>query len=187
MRNTLIAAASALALAACGQQADTDVAGTETITEQQAGVGAEQSAQMTDAQFVQTVANSNAFEIQSSELAAQRAARQDVKQFAQRMVQDHTSATQQLQQLAASSNLPTPTPQLSSDMSSRLDRLRGLTGEEFDDAYLDAQVAAHEEAVRTFESYVANAPAGQLRDWASSTLPSLRTHLSQVQNLENAT
>jgi putative membrane protein len=185
MKRTLLAAVAAMALAACGQQTDTDVAGTETTTEQAAADS--QAAQVSDAQFVQTVANSDAFEIQSSELAAQRAARQDVKEFAAMMVRDHTATSQELRQLASQLNLTAPTPQLDAAMSSRIDSLRGQSGEAFDDAYLDAQVNAHEQAVNAFENYVSNAPAGPLRDWANTTLPKLRTHLTQVQNLENAT
>lgn len=183
MKNTLIVAASAFALAACGQQVTTETAETQTPAEQQTT----QTTQVSDAEFVQTVANSDAFEIQSSELAAQRAARQDVKDFASLMVREHTATTQELTQLASQLNMTAPTPQLDAGMSGRIDSLRGMTGESFDDAYLDAQVSAHEQAVNAFENYIANAPAGPLRDWASNTLPKLRTHLTQVQNLENAT
>lgn len=184
MKRTLIVAASAIALAACGQQATTETAETQTPTAEQEMT---QTAQVSDAEFIQTVANSDAFEIQSSELAAQRAARQDVKDFASMMVRDHRQTTQELTQLASQLNLTAPTPQLDSSMSGRVDSLRGQNGEAFDDAYLDAQVSAHEQAVNAFENYIANAPAGPLRDWASNTLPKLRTHLTQVQNLENAT
>lgn len=183
MTRKLVVALGALALAACGQQT------TETTTETQTAEtpGTEQTAQMTDADFVSTVAASDAFEIQSSELAAQRAARQDVKDFAGRMVTEHRATTQELTQLASQLNMTAPTPALSSAMQGRIDSLRGQSGEAFDDAYLDAQVNAHEEAVRAFETYLASAQPGPLRDWANNTLPKLRTHLSQVQNLENAT
>lgn len=180
MTRYLLIAASALALTACGQQATTETAETP-----EAPVAMQ--AMMSAGDFIQTVAASDAFEIQSSELAAQRGARQDVKDLAAQMVTAHRQTTQQLTQLTSANSLPAPTPQLNATQQTSLDNLRNQTGEAFDDAYLDAQVAAHENAVRTFEEYAASGEAGPLRDWAQSTLPNLREHLQMAQGLENAT
>src|SRR5690606_12622438 len=166
----LMLAANALALAACGQQATTDAP--ETTTSE--GPAQTEVAAMSDAEFAQQVANSDAFEIQSSELAATRAQRQDVKDFAAMMVADHRTTTQQLTSLAPQANVAPPSPQLDAAKQGRIDALQGQSGEAFDDAYLDAQVAAHQEAVSLFERYVASAAAGPLRDWANTTLPKLR-------------
>jgi putative membrane protein len=182
MKRTFLIAASALALVACGQQATTETAETPQ-TEQPAA----QQAAMSAAEFVQTAAASDAFEIQSSELAAQRGARQDVKDFASQMVTAHRQTTQELTQLTSTNNMPAPTPQLNATQQSSLDNLRDKSGEAFDDAYLDAQVAAHENAVRAFEQFATNGETGALRDWAQRTLPNLRQHLQHVQGLENAT
>lgn len=181
MKRYFLMAASAWALAACGQQATTETA--ETPAEQPAT----QQAGMSSTEFVQTVAASDAFEIQSSELAAQRAARQDLKDFAAQMVTAHRQTTQELTQLTSANNLPAPTPQLNATQQTSLNNLRDQNGQAFDDAYLDAQVAAHENAVRTFEQYASGGEAGPLRDWAQRTLPNLRQHLQHVQGLENAT
>lgn len=183
MTKHVILALGAFALAACGQQTTTETRN-ETQTTEQTQPAAQT---VSDADFAQRVANSDAFEIQSSELAAQRAQRQEVKDFAAMMVRDHTQTTQELSALAPQVNLTPPTPQLDAQKQGQVDSLRSQSGEAFDDAYLDAQVAAHEEAVRLFESYIAGAQPGPLRDWANTTLPKLRTHLQQVQQLENAT
>jgi putative membrane protein len=181
IRYVLIACA-ATALTACGQQ-------TTATTEPDAPPPAAAPAvnAMSAADFVQTVANSDAFEIQSSGLASSRAARQEVKDFAATMVRDHTLTTQQLTALAPQINLSAPTPQLDAAKQGQIEALRGQTGAAFDDAYLDAQVAAHTEAVRLFEEFAANGEPGPLRDWANTTLPKLREHLTHVQGLENAT
>jgi putative membrane protein len=142
---------------------------------------------MSEAAFMQAVANADAFEIQSSELAAARAARPEVKELAQMMMRDHRATTSELAALAVRISLTPPSPQLDAAQNASLALLRSKNGAAFDDAYLDAQVEAHENAVRTFESYVAGAQAGPLRDWASITLPRLRAHLSSMQALENAT
>jgi putative membrane protein len=178
----LLIACAATALTACGQQ-------TTATTEPDAPAPAAAPAlnAMSAADFVQTVANSDAFELQSSGLAGSRAARQDVKDFAATMVRDHTLTTQQLTALAPQINLPAPTPQLDAAKQDQIEALRGQNGAAFDDAYLDAQVAAHTDAVRLFEDFSANGEPGPLRDWANTTLPKLREHLTHVQDLENAT
>lgn len=180
MKRYLVLAASALALAACGQQATTETSETEQPP-------AVQQATMSAADFVQTVAASDAFEIQSSELAAQRGARQDVKDLATQMVTAHRQTTQELTQLTTANSMPAPTPQLNATQQTSLDNLRNQSGQSFDDAYLDAQVAAHENAVRTFEEFASAGEAGPVRDWAQRTLPTLREHLQHAQGLENAT
>jgi putative membrane protein len=177
MKRRLLIAACALALAACGQQATTET------PEPPAALQTAMSA----ADFIQVVATSDAFEIQSSELAVQRSARQDVKDLASMMATAHRQTTQELTQLTSANNLPAPTPQLDATQQASLDNLRNRSGEAFDDAYLDAQVAAHEDAVRTFEEYAASGEAGPLRDWAQQTLPNLRQHLERAQGLEDAT
>jgi putative membrane protein len=184
MIRSVLLAASVLALASCGQQA----AKTETAEAPAAEApAAPAAAAMTDADFVQAVATSDAFEIQSSELAATHAARPQVKEFAAMMVRDHRGTTSELTALLPSLNLSAPSPQFDATQTASLESLRGQSGAAFDDAYLDAQVAAHENGVRAFERYIAGAPAGPLRDWATTTLPKLRAHLSSVQALENAT
>jgi len=182
MTKHALLAFSALALVACGQQATTETTETTPPPPVEAPV-----AQMTDAAFVQAVADADAYEVQTSELVSQRASRQEVKDFAAMMVRDHRATTQELTTLAPTINLTAPTPQIDSSRQSRIDTLRGQSGESFDDAYLDEQVEAHENAVRLFENYLVGAPAGPLRDWATTTLPKLRTHLTQVQALEDAT
>ena len=180
MLRSIILASAMLALSACGQQATTTTDNTTPTTSPPATAPTAPSAQ----EFAQTVANSDAFEIQSSQLAAQRAQRQEVKDFATTMVRDHTMTTQQLTALAPQINLTPPTPQLDAAKQGQIDTLRGQNGAAFDTAYIDAQVAAHTEAVALFERYSNNGEAGPLRDWATETLPKLREHLTHVQGLD---
>lgn len=182
MTRTILLAASALALAACGQQATQQAEAPTPPAPMETAVAA-----MSDADFVQAAANATHFEIQSSQLAATRSARQDVKDFATMMIRDHTQASEQLAALLPTLNIAAPTPTLDADLTEDIADQRGKTGAEFDDAYLDDQVEAHNNAVRLFETYLQSAPQGALRDWAQTTVVTLRTHRDRVQSLENAT
>ena len=98
-----------------------------------------------------------------------------------------TADSRELSALAPQLNLTPPTPQLDAGKQRQIESLRGQNGETFDDTYLDAQVAAHRDAVSLFENFAANGEPGPLRDWATTTLPKLREHLDHAQRLENAT
>lgn len=183
IRNATIAAFGALALAACGQQAQTTDA--EPATVEQPAIPA--AAAITNADFVQQVANADAYEVQAAEIAAERGMRAEVKTFAAQMRTDHTATSAELTALAPRIGVTAPAAAVTPDNQARLDALRGASGEAFDDLYLDQQVEAHENTVRLFQDYLNNAPAGELRTWAETTLPKLQAHHTHVQGLENAT
>jgi len=183
-RTSLLAlsALGVLALAACGQQAQQQAelpapAPIDTVT----------PTAMTDAEFVQAALNADAFEIQSSELAAERAGRADVKTLAATLVRENRDATSALAALAPTLQITPPTPAVASDQTDDLADLNTKTGEAFDDAYLDDQVEAHNNAIALYERYVAESAPGPLKDWAQAELAEMRTHRDQVQALENAT
>jgi putative membrane protein len=183
MRKTILIAVSALALtAACGQQATT----TE-VTPPPVAEAPPAPAQITNADFAQAVANTDAFEIQAAEIATQRGVRADIKEFARMMRTDHTATTGELTTLAPTLGLTAPTPALDADHNAKLEALRNASGEAFDDLCLDQQVQAHQDAINLFQSYLAGAPQDALRQWAEATLPKLRTHHERAQSLENAT
>jgi putative membrane protein len=184
MKHLLILSGAALALAACGQP-PADQAAREPAPAPPAAPM--QPAAATPGEFVQTVANSDAFEIQSGRLAEQRAARDDVKAYGRMMVTAHQATTRDLSGVAPQVQLSAPTPQLDATQQADLDKLKGLTGTAFDDAYLDQQTAAHERAVRAYETFVNEAADTPLRQWASRTLPTIRDHLARAEALENAT
>ncbi|HRE44466.1 MAG TPA: DUF4142 domain-containing protein [Terricaulis sp.] len=185
MSKYLVPALGVLALAACGQQAQQQAEAPTAPYE--TPVAAPASASMTPTEFVQAAANADAFKLQSSQLAATRAARADVKELAATIERESNAASQALAALAPTISVPAPQAMVTEDRTDDLADLRGKTGAEFDDAYLDDQVEAHNDAIQLYENYVRTAEAGPLRTWAESTLATLRTQRDRVQALENAT
>ncbi|MCR6645321.1 MAG: DUF4142 domain-containing protein [Terricaulis sp.] len=186
MSKYLIPALGVLALAACGQQAQQQAEAPLETAPYETPV-APAGASMTPTQFVQAAANADAFKVQSSQLAATRAARADVKELAATIERESNAASQALAALAPTISVPAPQATIAEDRTDDLTDLRGKTGAEFDDAYLDDQVEAHNDAIQLYENYVRTAEAGPLRTWAESTLATLRTQRDRVQALENAT
>jgi putative membrane protein len=120
-------------------------------------------------------------EVQAGQLAAQKAQSPQVKQFAQRMVEDHTAANGELMKLASARNL---TPPAEPDRKHRaaIDKLGKQSGADFDRAYMKMQVADHEKTVALFEKQAKNGKGDELRQWASAKLPALREHLQMARS-----
>ena len=65
----------------------------------------------------------------------------------------------------------------------QLEQLQSAEGEAFDQAYLTAQVAAHDEAVALFETFSTEGEESALRAFAAETLPTLQEHQAAVHEL----
>jgi putative membrane protein len=134
--------------------------------------------------FVNEVAISDMFEIQSSQLAlTEKQPDKDTKPFAQRMVKDHQKTTAELKKLVDSGKVQAKLPTaLDSDHQKMLDELK--TGKEFDQSYDQIQVKAHQDAVALFEAYAKDGDNADLKKWAAATLPHLKQHLKMAQKLK---
>lgn len=133
------------------------------------------------ADFVKIAAISHMFEIESSKLAEQRAD-EATKKFAAQMIADHTKTSAELKALAPKANVEVPTA-LDSSHQSKLDKLKGLNGADFDKEYDSMQIDAHEDAVSLFERYADSGDNADLKAWAGKTLPHLKHRLEMAKAL----
>ncbi|MFM9858789.1 DUF4142 domain-containing protein [Pseudoxanthobacter sp. M-2] len=170
-----------LALAGLALSISPALAQTDAIAPQNQPVQTQQATPMTAEQFVAAAVPSNLFEIQSSELALQRASTANVQQFAQQMITDHTAAGERLQALLAqNATVEAPPMSLDPPHEAMLTQLTNATAENFDTTYINLQLQAHEEAVSLFSAYATSGDDPVLRLFAAETLPVLRHHLSEV-------
>ena len=131
--------------------------------------------------FVNEAATGDMFEIQSSQLAAERT-KGEVQAFANQMVTDHTKTTSELKGMAPQLEVSLPT-QMTSSQQSMLDKLKGLQGDDFAKQYMDDQVSAHKDAVSLFQRYGKGGADNKLEAWADKTLPTLQHHLDMAQGI----
>jgi putative membrane protein len=123
-----------------------------------------------DAAFLQTAAQRQESEIQLSQLAAERSEREQVKHFAQRMIQDHTKANQEISKLAAALGLALS--EAKNDAPHRTkEKLFSLSGRAFERAYLKHEMAEHQKNVSEFAAKSKALKNIQVREWASATFP----------------
>ena len=126
-----------------------------------------------DSTFVNTVAMDGMAEVELARLAIQKAKSPDVKQFAQRMVADHSKANVELKQLASNKNVTLPAEPNAQQKADK-DRLSKLSGAEFDREYMSLMVAGHDKAVAAFEDEARDGKEADVKTWASKTLPTLK-------------
>ena len=171
---------TALALALASSFGGIAVAQQATVTQlAQAG---EISAE--DQDFLTKAIQAGVAEVQISELALEKSQNEQVRQFAERMVQDHTAANERLLSLAETAG-NTPLMELDQEHQAMLQQLSQLSGEEFDRQYMQGQVQDHEAAVRLFASE-ATQPTGPVDALAAELLPALRQHLQMAEEIRNS-
>jgi putative membrane protein len=147
------------------------------------GVNAVVGITPTTQDFVTEAAQSDMFEIQSSKLAL-NSADAPTKDFAQKMIDDHTKTTSELKAAVGKgeANVTLPTA-MSSSQQSMITKLNDLHGADFDKQYHSDQVSAHKDAVSLFQRYGKGGADAGLKDWAATTTSALEHHLEMAQNL----
>jgi putative membrane protein len=133
------------------------------------------------ATFVKTAALDGMTEVEFGKLAASKSTNSDVKRFAQKMVQDHGQANQELTTLARSKGLAVPT-KLDAKHEAMLKELSSKSGAAFDSAYASHMAKAHTKAVALFEAASQSSDA-ELAAFAKKTLPTLQEHEQLANNL----
>lgn len=189
IRMTIIASTALLALGACGKSPDNPAANTAATGQPgETGVAPAPSASvaMSPAQsFANAAAASDAFEIATSRLALSQSTSTSVKAFAQKMIEAHTASTEKLK-TAAAAVTPTvaPDPALDAQQQQKLDQLRGLTGQAFDQAYIAEQTAGHQQTLDMLKAYAATGDAPSLKSFAAGLVPTVTAHLNMAKGLK---
>ncbi|HYC37935.1 MAG TPA: DUF4142 domain-containing protein [Usitatibacter sp.] len=128
-----------------------------------------------EARFLEKAAEHGLAEVALGRLAQEKAMRDEVRQFADRMVADHSKANESLMEVAAANRVQLPT-QLAERDQRELDKLRKLVGPEFDRAYMKRMLDDHRKDVKEFERQAKDAKNEEVRDFAARTLLVLQSH-----------
>jgi len=190
------AAALALSLAACGPKAENKIDAAANATSDAMAAAGSATANAADAiadavtptpsgqEFADKAAKSDAFEIAVAKLAQKEATSTDVKKFAADMIKAHTDSTAKVKAAAASASPAiTPNPDLTEDQAEKLADLGKLKGADFDKAYIDGQVDAHEDALSLMQNYAKDGEVASLKAAAGDIAPVVQKHLDMAKAL----
>ena len=181
MTLTLAAAVAlpAIALAQTPQTPKTPPAGAQPA----AGAKAPASA---DSAFMRTAATGGMAEVELGKLGVANATSSDVKQFAQRMVDDHSKANDELKALAAQKNVTLPA-EVDAKHKAAYDKLAKAKGAGFDAAFMSHMVSDHQADVSLFERESKSGKDAETKAWAGKTLPTLQEHLKMAKEIHAKT
>jgi len=147
----------------CSKTQRTEVRGSERPAGSTAPVGTSGAVRdaKSDGDFVHDVGIMNMAEIELSRMALNKAARPDIKLFAQMMINDHGAAGDKLKSAATGSPIDWP-GQLDDTHRKTVDDLAKKQGIEFDRDYVEAIVHGHQDLAAKMESRL---DVQSLADW----------------------
>jgi putative membrane protein len=135
-----------------------------------------------DETFMMSAAQAGMVEVKLGELAAKKATQENIKQFGAAMVTDHSKANKELQAIAAKNGVTLPA-KLDTLHKSTVDKFGKLSGEQFDKAYVAEMIKDHEKVAAEFEKASKTAQNLELKSFAATTLPVIKTHLKHIKNI----
>ena len=143
----------------------------------------------TDAQIAAIVVAANQVDIDAGQLAATKAHAKDVKDFANRMVVDHTGVNKSAVELVTRLKVTpqdNPTSQsLKSGGEANVSTLKTLTGAGFDRAYVDHEVAYHEQVLDAVDKVlIPNARNAELKALLVKVRPAFVDHLAHAKQIQ---
>ena len=182
--NHLSAAAVVCALAAgsCATLAQTTTAPSPAIAS--ASAARADPLARGDRKFVEEAAQGGMAEVEHGKLAAQRATNAQVKQFAERMVQDHGKANDELKTIAGARGITPPTT-VERKHHREMEKLAKLKGADFDRAYVAQEVAYHQSVIDALDkTLVPNAKNAELKALLVKVRPAFVAHLEHARSLQ---
>jgi putative membrane protein len=144
----------------------------------------------TDAQIAAIVVAANQVDIDAGKLAKSKAHSQDVREFAQRMITDHSavnkSATELVERLHVTPE-PNPTSEsLQKGGDENLAKLKTLSGAAFDKAYIDHEVAYHEAVLSALDkTLIPSAQNAELKALLVKVRPAFVAHLDMAKQIQS--
>jgi putative membrane protein len=142
-----------------------------------------------DAQIAEILTTANTIDVAAGKLAQSKGSDKEIKSFGQEMVTDHsasnTSATQLVQRLKIKPEPSATSKKLKSDGEQTMKRLEGLSGKEFDKAYIDNEVSFHETVLDAIDKVLTpNASNADLKTTLTSTRPVIAAHLARAKSIQ---
>jgi putative membrane protein len=200
MKKTALSLALLLVVTACAKDQKeasnaamdtTNAAASAATTPVPADSTAAPAGALTDPQIAAIVIAADDVDIQGGQQALTKATNQKVKDFAQRMVTDHTAVNKQVHDLLTKLNAtPASNPtreSMTQQGQEASTRLGALSGAAYDKAYIDNEVTFHQQVINAAQTQLA--PAAQnaeLKDLLQKTMPVLQSHLDMAKQIQSS-
>ena len=135
-----------------------------------------------DKMFVRKALQGGMAEVQLGQLTLQKSSNDQVKQFAQRMIDDHTKLGDQMKPVAQQIGVPVPT-QVSKKDKMTMTKLQALSGSAYDQAYIKDMVKDHKQDLNDFQAEASSGQDQTVKDAASQGSHVISEHLQMIQQI----
>jgi putative membrane protein len=164
------------------QTAPTQQPGVSPTNQANTGQDPTSAGVLEDKAFVRKALQGGMTEVQLGQLALQKSSNDDVKQFAQKMVDDHTKLGDQMKQVAQQMNVKAPDSPSSKDKST-MAKLQTLNGDDFDKAYIKDMVKDHQQDAKDFKQEAQSTTNPALKSVVVQGQQVIDEHLQMIQQI----
>ncbi|HEY9402357.1 MAG TPA: DUF4142 domain-containing protein [Pyrinomonadaceae bacterium] len=150
------------------------------------GAGNMATVNSSDRKFAMTAAMGGMAEVEMARLALTKASSDAVKQYAQKMIDDHTTANAELMQIASAKGITLPTAPDAKHRAMMM-KMEKLSGAEFDRQYIMmAGHKDHQKMEKLFRDESMRGRDADLKAFAARTLPVVQQHLQMARDLHGS-
>jgi putative membrane protein len=135
-----------------------------------------------DRMFVSKAMQGGLAEVQLGQLTLQKSNNPQVKEFAQRMIDDHTKLNEQMKPVAQQVGV-TPPDQISKGDRKIIAKLQALSGSAYDQAYIKDMVKDHKQDLNEFQMEASSGQDQTVKDAANQGSKVITQHLQMAQQL----
>lgn len=135
-----------------------------------------------DSKFMMTLATGGMNEIGLSQTALSKSTNEEVKKYAQMMIDDHTKAGDELKTLAASKNVTLPMS-MDAKHTAMNTKMMSMTGSALDMEYIKAMVKDHEMTVALLKKESTSGKDEEAKAFAAKLLPTVQGHLDMAKTM----
>ena len=132
-----------------------------------------------DTEFILAAAQGGMAEVKMGELAAKQGTREDVKSFGKMMVNDHTAINRDLKALAAQKGVTLP-DSLNAKHQGMVDKMKALTGSQFDDAYIASMIKDHKMDAKEFKAQSGETKDADIKSFVHKSITVVDGHLKRI-------
>ena len=155
------------------------------------GFAAAQDKGPSDPQIAGIVVAANQIDVDAGKLAKSRSKSKEVKEFAQRMITDHTAVNKQagalVKKLGVKPEESDTSKSLKSAARENTAKLKKLKGADFDKAYVDHEVDYHQQVLDAIDKVlIPNAKNAELKDLITKVRPAIAAHLDHAKMLQKS-
>jgi len=149
------------------------------------GVAFAQTVAKADADRLAAIAQANLAEIAAGKIAVEKSANPDVKAFAQKMIDDHTTGLDETKKVAAAKNITLPTAPDAAHQK-MVANLQKLSGAEFDKAYIkQGGVADHAKVHAKLKKDMTSAKDADIKALVTKLEPIVAEHGDMAKKLQD--